>query len=141
MRMKNKDIRWIQRFYNFNKAVDRIKRFIEKGELNEFEEQGLIKAFEYTYELSWKAIKDFYEHQGETTLQGARDAFRIAFNRGLISEGKLWMQMIDDRNQTSHTYNEEIAQKIIKNIEEQYYQLFIKLQNEFNKIEQNENNE
>ncbi len=64
--MEPKDVRWHQRFNNYNKALSQLSRFINKGQLNEFEEQGLIKSFEYTYELAWNTIKDFYEGQGET---------------------------------------------------------------------------
>lgn len=54
------DIRWKQRFYNYQKALVQLTKFIKKGELNELEEQGIIKAFEYTYELAWNVIKGNY---------------------------------------------------------------------------------
>jgi hypothetical protein len=65
------DIRWKQHFYNYQKALIQLTRFIEKGELSELEEQGIIKAFEYTYELAWNVIKDYYEEQGEVSIQGS----------------------------------------------------------------------
>ena len=52
------DIRWQQRFINFNKVFSQLDRFMQEKSLNEMEEQGLIKAFEYTYELSWKTLLD-----------------------------------------------------------------------------------
>lgn len=125
--MKNKDIRWQQRFNNFKKALVRLGEFIEKKDLNELEEQGLIKAFEYSFELAWNTIKDFYEDQGETGIQGSKDAFRLAFNRGLIKEGEIWMQMIADRNNTSHSYDKKIAKEIAENIFRRYYDQFIDL--------------
>ena len=81
------DIRWKQRFYNYQKALSQLTKFIEKGELSELEEQGIIKAFEYTYELAWNVIKDYYQEQGEVNIQGSRDALRLAFQRGLIADG------------------------------------------------------
>ena len=66
-------------------------RFFQQDQLNELEEQGLIKAFEYTYELSWHALRDYMQYQGNTRLHGSRDTFREAFNLGLISEGERWM--------------------------------------------------
>jgi len=96
--------------------------------LNEIEKQGLIKSFEYNYELAWNTIKDFYEHQAETNIQGSRDAFRLAFKRGLIENGQTWMDMITSRNQTAHTYNEETAQEIIADVLSRYYQAFRGLQ-------------
>jgi nucleotidyltransferase substrate binding protein (TIGR01987 family) len=136
--MDDKDVRWIQRFSNYKKALTGLKEFIDKEQLNKLEEQGMIKAFEYTYELAWTTIKDFYENQGETGLQGARDCFRLAFNRGLVSEGELWMQMITDRNNTTHTYNEKTAKEIVNNILKSYFRLFGDLQNKLEKLKSND---
>ena len=123
--MENKDIRWIQRFHNFSKALSQLKKFIDKGdELNELEEQGLIQSFEYNFELSWNLIKDYYEYQGVTEIQGSRDAFRLAFKRGLIKDGADWMKMIESRIKTSHTYNEDTATEIAEAILNTYYSLF-----------------
>lgn len=128
------DVRWKQRFSNFNKALGQLGEFISLGEdLNKFEKQGMIKAFEYTYELAWTTIKDYYEYQGEVNIQGSRDAISLAFNRGLIADGDGWMQMLKDRNLTSHTYNDEIAEEIAGNIEKNYFKLFKNLQEQLNK--------
>lgn len=123
--MDKQDVRWKQRFQNYSKAIHQLKKFIEKGSgLNELEKQGLIQAFEYTFELAWNLIKDYYEYQGVSNLQGSRDAFRLAYNRGLISKGETWMKMIESRTMTSHTYNEEIADEIAKAVLEEYFLLF-----------------
>jgi len=133
--MENKDIRWQQRFNNYLKALSQLEKFYDKGEeLNKMEEQGMIKTFEYTYELAWNTIKDFYENQGEAGIQGSRDAFNLAFQRGLISDGETWMQMLKDRNRTSHTYNEETADEISESILTRYFNEFVLLKNEFEKI-------
>jgi len=120
----NTDIRWIQRFSNYTKAYSQLKKFIDHGELNEMEEQGLIQAFEYTYELAWNVMKDYYENQGEVNIQGSRDAIRMAFRRGLITDGKSWMKMIESRIKSSHTYNEETAGEIVEAILNSYFDLF-----------------
>jgi len=122
------DIRWKQRFDNYSKALSQLTKFIEKGELNEFEQQGLIQCFEYTYELAWNSIKDVFEAQGEVGIIGSRDAFRLAFKRGLIENGETWMEMIKSRVLTSHTYNEDVADDISNRIVTQYYPEFIRLQ-------------
>jgi len=129
--MSTIDIRWIQRFDNFDKAVKQLTKFIEKGDLSELEQQGLIQSFEYNYELAWNTIKDFYENQGETGIQGSRDAIRMAFKRGLIINGETWMKMIKSRVLTSHTYNEKIADEITIDILNIYYPEFLKLQEIF----------
>ena len=133
--MENNDIRWKQRFNNYLKVLSQLEKFYDKGEeLNKMEEQGMIKTFEYTYELAWNTIKDFYENQGEAGIQGSRDAFNLAFQRGLISDGETWMQMLKDRNRTSHTYNEETADEISESILTRYFNEFVLLKNEFEKI-------
>jgi len=125
--MSKEDIRWMQRFENYCKALAQLSKFIQKNQLSELEEQGLIQAFEYTYELAWNTIKDFYEHQGETGIQGSRDAIRLAYRRQLIEKGDVWMRMIQSRAQTSHTYNEDTARKIATEIFNQYYTQFVQL--------------
>ena len=121
------DVRWKQRLDNYSKALRQLTRFIEKGELNEFEQQGLIQCFEYTYELAWNCIKDVFEAQGEVGIFGSRDAFRLAFKRGLIENGETWMEMIKSRVLTSHTYNEDLAEDISSKIIKQYHPEFIRL--------------
>ncbi|MDQ2720384.1 MAG: nucleotidyltransferase substrate binding protein [Bacteroidota bacterium] len=128
MQHQNQDIRWLQRFRNFNKALSQLKKFIDKNELNDLEKQGLIKAFEYTYELAWNVLKDYFEYQGNKNINGSRDAINEAFRKDLIINGEAWMQMFKDRNQTSHSYNETTANEISENIFNIYFQLFIQLQ-------------
>jgi nucleotidyltransferase substrate binding protein (TIGR01987 family) len=125
--MNTQDIRWIQRFDHFGKALGQLRKFIEKGELNELEKQGLIQAFKYTFELAWNTIKDYFEDQGETHINGSRDAFRLAFKRGIIEDGETWMDMIQSRTLTSHTYNEKIAETIAADIVKRYFPEFEKL--------------
>ncbi len=140
MQKQEKDIRWIQRFRNFNKAFSQLRKFIDKKTLNELEEQGLIKSFEYTYELGWNTLKDYFEYQGNNELSGSRDAINQAFQSGLISDGEGWMNMFKDRNRTSHTYNESTAREIVNNIFTSYFQLFAELKKEMEKyLQENKN--
>lgn len=134
MHEEKKDIRWVQRFRNFNKAFSQLQKFINKKDLNELEEQGLIKSFEYTYELGWNTLKDYFEYQGNNEIKGSRDAINEAFRLGLITDGQEWMNMFKDRNRTSHTYNETTAREIINNIFNSYFQLFAALQREMGKL-------
>jgi len=134
--MSTQDIRWMQRFNHFSKALGQLSRFIEKGDLNELEKQGLIQVFEYTYELAWNTIKDYFEDQGETNIHGSRDALRLAFRRGLIADGETWMDMIRSRSLTSHTYNEDIAEKIATDITNRYFPEFMGLQSKMNSLQE-----
>jgi nucleotidyltransferase substrate binding protein (TIGR01987 family) len=124
----NKDIRWQQRFANFGKALSQLKKFVDKGGLTELEEQGAIQAFEYTYELAWLVLKDFLEYQGQTDIYGSRDAIQKAFQAGLIEDGEKWMEAYVSRTKTSHTYNEETAREVVDAVMNDYYPLFIALQ-------------
>jgi nucleotidyltransferase substrate binding protein (TIGR01987 family) len=128
------DIRWKQRFSNYQKAFNQLQEFVKKGQLSKFEEQGLIKAFEYTYELAWNTIKDFYESQGETGIQGSKDALRLAFKRGLITDGTKWMDMVQSRIETAHSYNEATAKKVVAAILSDYHLLFVALETELKKL-------
>ena len=121
------DIRWQQRFKNFQKALAQLQKFIEKGELSELEEQGLIKAFEYTYELAWTTLKDFLEYQGYTDIYGSRDTIRKAYELNIIQDGEAWMDMLESRTKTSHTYNEDTAEEICQAIQNTYYGLFLNM--------------
>lgn len=118
------DVRWRQRLSNYKKAFAQLEKFIEKEDLNELEEQGLIKAFEYTFELAWNVIKDYYTFQGAAAMQGSRDAIRLAFNRGLIEDGEGWMDMVDGRIKSAHTYEKESVKEIVADIFHTYYYLF-----------------
>jgi nucleotidyltransferase substrate binding protein (TIGR01987 family) len=79
MMMSNEDIRWVQRFNNYTKALDQLTKFMERDSLNKLEEQGLIQSFEYNHELAWKTLKDFLEYKGKSDLFGSRDVSREAF--------------------------------------------------------------
>lgn len=120
------DVRWHQRLQNFRSAFNELDEAVQLNQsraLSKLEEQGLIQAFEYTYELAWNTVKDFYKDQGEVSIQGSRDAIRMAFERGLIKEGEQWMAMIKSRTLTSHTYNRETARLVVDQILVHYHGL------------------
>jgi nucleotidyltransferase substrate binding protein (TIGR01987 family) len=117
------DIRWKQRFNNFLAAYTQLKAGIDMAKqrtLNDLEQQGLIQAFEFTHELAWNVIKDYFEYQGATQIRGSRDATREAFQKNLIKDGDTWMEMIKSRNDTSHTYNKNVAKDIADKIVNRY---------------------
>jgi nucleotidyltransferase substrate binding protein (TIGR01987 family) len=123
-----KDIRWHQRFQHFLKAFSLLEKAVEQQQLSglsELEEQGLIQRFEFTHELAWQVLKDYFEYQGNTSITGSRDATREAFGNGLVQDGEGWMEMMSSRNQASHTYNEETAKEIARQIVGWYYPLFL----------------
>ncbi|PLX01169.1 MAG: nucleotidyltransferase [Marinilabiliales bacterium] len=123
----NQDIRWIQRFVSFKKAFDQLQRFLEYKELNEMEAQGLIKAFEYTYELSWKTLQDLLKEKGYHEIIGPKPVIEQCFADGLIKNGKAWLIMHQSRNLTSHTYDKETVQDINHEIRNTFFNLFKEL--------------
>lgn len=118
------DIRWRQRLSNYRRALSQLQKFIDQGQLNELEQQGLIKAFEFTHELAWNVLKDYLQYQGNNAIHGSRDATREAFELGLLQDGDIWMGMIKSRNQSAHTYNKETADEISGLIVSDYFSRF-----------------
>ncbi|MBV5309495.1 nucleotidyltransferase substrate binding protein [Chromatium okenii] len=126
----NQDIRWKQRFDNYSKALNELKESRELTEnrpLSKLEKQGVIQGFEYTHELAWNLIKDYLEFQGHVGLIGSRDTTREAFKRKIITNGELWMEMIQSRNLTSHAYDRAIAERIYAAIFPRFYPEFAEL--------------
>jgi len=132
------DVRWKQRFFNFNKALTQLEGAVSlsrQRKLSQLEKQGVIKAFEFTHELAWNVLKDYLEDQGEQNIRGSKDATRAAFKVSLITEGELWVSMIQSRNISSHTYDEETAESLFIAIINDYYPLFTTLKAEMAALE------
>lgn len=126
--MSQTDIRWKQRLNNFSRALIQLENAVklaEERKLSDLEKQGLIQAFEFTHELSWNVMKDYFEYQGAADLiTGSRDATKEAFNKGIIHKGEEWMDMIKSRNKTSHTYDLNVADSIVEKILNSYFSQF-----------------
>jgi nucleotidyltransferase substrate binding protein (TIGR01987 family) len=123
--MPDPDIRWQQRFENYCRALEQLELFFVPPELNLREQQGLVKAFEYTFELGWNTLRDLLRSRGNSAvLLGSRDAIREAFSAGLLCDGPVWMEMVRDRNLTSHVYNRSTAEAITSNISCRYLPAF-----------------
>ena len=129
------DIRWKQRFSNFNKAYEDLNAEVAlraSRPLSRLEEKGLIQSFEYTHELAWNVLKDYLaDVAGTTGLMGSKDTTREAFKRGLIEDGEAWMDMIKSRNLTSHVYDQETAKAIANDISQRYHAQFAAWQAHF----------
>ena len=131
--------RWLQRFDNYKRAHAQLESAVQlmrARELSDLEKQGVIQAFEFTWELAWNMLKDYLNWQGETEITGARDAIRESFKRGLIGQGEVWMFMLQDGNRTAHTYNESTMREILAGIEEQYQPLLAELRARFKTLAQ-----
>lgn len=129
--MPNEEIRWIQRFSNYRKALARLANAValtEERKLSDLEQQGLIQAFEFTFDMAWKTLQDFVFDRGYT---GERNKpIRIiveAASQGIINE-LAWRDMYTSRNKTSHTYDEEIAEDVYAHVLETHYPLLVQLE-------------
>ncbi len=121
------DIRWMQRFDNYLRALQTLRRGVELAatrELSELEQQGLVQGFEFTHELAWNVLKDYLQDAGVAGIVGSKGATREAFKNGLIADGEAWMEMIRARNLSSHTYNQETAEAIVQAVLTRFFPAF-----------------
>jgi dTDP-4-dehydrorhamnose reductase len=122
--MPNLDVRWKQRFENFQKSLEHLSKIVnryEKPGFTEIETTLCLKYFEMVFELAWKVLKDYLTEKGITGIIGGKDAIRQAFNNGIIDEGEIWLRMVDVRNEIVHTYDEEGAKSICEKIVTIFY--------------------
>ena len=110
-----KEIRWKQRFENFDKSYKLLNKYAKQPITTELERAGIIQFFEMTFELAWKVLKDYLEAQ-EYLVKSPRETVKQAFQIGLIDNGHIWMDALSNRNLTTHTYDEELANKMTNEI-------------------------
>ncbi|MDR0368522.1 MAG: nucleotidyltransferase substrate binding protein [Bacteroidales bacterium] len=131
--MCNKDIRWKQRFQNFEKAFLQLKDAVEKKSLNELERDGLLQLFKFSMELSWKIMENFLEEKGISFDKVTpKEVFRQAQQAGYITNVQTFIDGITLRNELSHNYNVQKFEKAVEEIRlnifpalEQLYHFFI----------------
>ena len=122
-----KEIRWKQRFANFEKAFKQLKAAVDKfDELDDLSKEGLVQRFEYTFELAKNTLKDFIESKGENEKY-SRDVLKKAFQLQIITDGEIWLEMLDKRNIMSHTYNKTTFVEVVTVIKEKYFSEIEKL--------------
>ncbi len=115
-----KEIRWKQRFENFNKSYKLLEKYSNKKIETELEMAGIIQFFEMTFELAWKVLKDYLEAEGYL-VNSPRDTIKQAFQIGIIDNGHVWIDALSNRNLTTHTYDEALAKKMTIEIVQLYF--------------------
>ena len=116
------DIRWKQRFDNLQRAYQRLRWALEIHQQdpdNDLIRMAVIKAYEFTFELSWKTLKDFLAYNG-IDAKLPREVLKQAFATGLVSDGQLWIDMLEERNLMAHTYDDTRARIAVDQIQERY---------------------
>ena len=133
----DQDVRWEQRFQNFTKAISLLNEIkeLEIGKLSLLEKEGIIQRFEFTLELAWKTLKDKIEFDVIILERiSPKMVLKVAYQAKYINNIEVWIQMINDRNLVSHTYDFETFEEIIPSIQKQYIpvlnELFVSLKNE-----------
>lgn len=116
----NQDIRWKQRFHNLEKAFLFLDRSCKHESFNELEAAGLVQSFEFTFELTWKTLKDYLTEQA-FIVQSPRETIKQAFQSNYLTDGHVWMEMLEQKNLLTHTYNEEQAKAATKLICKSYF--------------------
>lgn len=129
-----KDIRWQQRFQNFQKSLHLLEGALDIETPDIYQKAGLIQFFETTFELSWKLMKDYLEAEGFMDVKSPRAVIKKAFETELIENGHIWMELLQDRNLTAHTYDEEKANLVEKQIRDKYHPAIQELYNHFKRI-------
>lgn len=114
-----KEVRWKQRFENFDKSYKLLKKYSNQKITTELERAGIIQFFEMTFELAWKVLKDYLEAEGYS-VKSPRETVKQAFQIGLIEDGHIWIDALSNRNLTTHTYDEALAEKMTKEILNSY---------------------
>ena len=137
--MNSKDIRWVQRFQNFEKAFMHLKEAIEKENLNELEKNGLIQRFEFTIELAWKVMKDFLEDQGFSFNPSPKDTLRQAQQAGYITYAQQLIDGIGLRNELSHDYSMEKFEYAVTEVNEDVFPALEQLYHFF--VQETKNND
>ncbi|AUI38324.1 nucleotidyltransferase [Geobacillus stearothermophilus] len=123
--------RLMDRFYDFERALSKLRQSAARdAQTDDLVVDATIQRFEFTYELAWKWMKLYLEHQGYAEVTSPRKTIREAFREGLIQDGETWLRMLEDRNRTSHTYDEETAMDMYERIRTHYIPLFDRLLDE-----------
>jgi len=100
----------------YAKALARLEEALDEPQLSSYVYDSAIQRFEFTYELAWKLLKGVMEFKGAAEARFPRDVFREAHAGRLIADGDAWLDMLNDRNMTSHTYSETMAREIYERI-------------------------
>jgi len=124
------DIRWKQRFQNFEKSLRSLEEAIKINDPDLIQRAGLIQFFEMSFELAWNTLEDYMEAQGFIDVKAPRAAIKKAFAIGIIADGHTWLKALENRNLTSHTYDEDTANQVVKLIRDSYYPLLRALDKE-----------
>lgn len=125
------ETRWHYRFASFSRAFGLLREALEGDieALSSLELEGAIQRFEFTFELGWKLLKDRLEYDGISLPSvTARVVIRAAYQARLIEDAETWMDMLADRNRTSHRYDGALVEDVVTEVQSRYLPAFAHLQ-------------
>jgi len=119
--------RWKERLKSYSKALFQLESALQQKQFSVLEKDGVIKRFEFTFELAWKTLQDKLYDEGYLTTKGPKPVIKQAFKNGMITDGQAWMDMLTDRNNSTHLYDESAAISIFDRIQITYFKLLQEL--------------
>jgi nucleotidyltransferase substrate binding protein (TIGR01987 family) len=119
--------RWKERLKSYSKALLQLESALQQKQFSVLEKDGVIKRFEFTFELAWKTLQDKLSDQGYLSTKGPKPVIKQAFNNGIITDGQAWIDMLIDRNNPTHLYDESAAVSIFDRIQITYFALLQEL--------------
>jgi nucleotidyltransferase substrate binding protein (TIGR01987 family) len=128
----SKDIRWKQRFQNFSKALELLREPFARDHksFSDLEKEGIVQRFEITFELGWKTLKDYLVFNGVAFDQiTPRSVIKQGFSGKVISDGQLWIDMLDRRNLLAHIYDESLLDETVSLVATKFVPAFEQLSN------------
>lgn len=121
------DIRWKQRFQNFDRDFVLLRDAMEEGPgaLNQLEKEGVARRFQHCLQLAWKTLKDYLEENGLVFATATpRQVLKDAFAAGVVTDGQVWIDMLNHRNLLSHTYDLASFEAAVQAIHQRYLTAF-----------------
>lgn len=128
-----KNVKAKQSLENYKKALESLREAVTIEDLTNLELSGAIQNFEFCYELLWKTLQKYADSLGRKIVS-PKEAFQFAREAGLIQDEKLWLDMIQDRNETVHTYDHEAAERIFAEVKNRYFKAFLEIDQKLSKI-------
>lgn len=117
--------RWHERLEFYQRALQRLKAGLhDYDNLTELEKDGVIQRFEFTFELAWKTLQDYFAQvSGYVDVKGPRTVLKQAVQDALIEDGYWWLHMLESCNELTHVYDETQSRQILDNI----FQIYLPL--------------
>lgn len=120
----------MKKFEQFSRHLQVLRKADEEDLSNEFIVSGVIDKFYIQFELGWKVLKELLAYEGvKSAASGSpREIIKAAYAYFDFIDENTWLQMLRDRNDTTHMYNEQAAIELVDKIIKDYIPVFIKMQ-------------